>query len=55
MYDAELIDGHLWENDFETTIGYGVAQDLGLHIGDTFVSSHGFVDDEDLAHDHAPF
>ncbi|MCB9310797.1 MAG: ABC transporter permease [Lewinellaceae bacterium] len=55
VYDAELIDGHLWENDFETTIGYGVAQDLGLHIGDTFVSSHGFVDDEDLAHDHAPF
>jgi putative ABC transport system permease protein len=33
------------------TIGAGVAEALGLKIGDTFQSSHGFVMDDNLVHD----
>ena len=55
LYNAELADGKLWEQDLEVTIGAGVAKATGLKIGDSFKSSHGFDDDEDLAHDHSAF
>jgi putative ABC transport system permease protein len=56
LYDAEIAEGDLWEKTFEVTIGASVAKDLKLKIGDTFFSSHGFIMDDDLAHDHTePF
>jgi putative ABC transport system permease protein len=39
----------------EVTIGRLVADDTGLKIGDTFSSSHGFLDDENLEHDETSF
>ena len=36
-------------------VGRAVADDTGLEIGHSFKSSHGFNDDDDLAHDHAAF
>lgn len=55
FYGAQLESGTLYYKDFEVTIGKAVADDTGLRIGDKFTSSHGFNDDEDLAHDHAAF
>lgn len=54
-YEAEVAEGKIWERNFEVTIGASVARDLGLQIGDEFSSSHGFIDDEDFAHDEMAF
>ena len=53
LYNAEVGEGQLWEATMETTVGAGVAEDLGLQIGDTFHSSHGFIQDDNLIHDDA--
>lgn len=50
LYNAELAEGKRWEKVFEVTIGAEVAKALNLKIGDEFYSSHGFVEDENLAH-----
>lgn len=50
LYEGELAEGALWGKDFEVTLGATAAKDLGLKIGDRFQSSHGFDDNEDLAH-----
>lgn len=52
LYEAELAEGVLWNGLYEVTIGHYVAQDLNLKLGSTFISSHGFADDEELAHEH---
>ncbi len=54
LYEAELVEGKLWETTFDVTVGGVVAERLGLKIGDTFHSSHGFA--EGMEHDHGdPF
>jgi putative ABC transport system permease protein len=55
FYDGKIAQGQLWKNDMEVTIGSNVASDTGLKLGDPFVSSHGFVDDADLAHAESKF
>lgn len=55
LYGGAVAQGDLWSKDFEVTIGKAVADDTGLKIGDKFFSSHGFEDDEDLAHENAGF
>jgi putative ABC transport system permease protein len=55
LYNGKLKEGNLWSADFEVTIGRSVADDTGLKLGDTFVSSHGFNEDDDMAHDHSSF
>ena len=52
-YNAEIAEGTIWKHNFEVTVGSTVAQALGIRIGDTFKSSHGLVDDENLEHDDA--
>jgi putative ABC transport system permease protein len=42
-YGAELADGQLWDEPFEATLGATVAAASGLHVGDTFVGSHGLA------------
>lgn len=53
LYEGELAEGSLWERNFEVTLGATAAKDLGLGVGDRFQSSHGFDDNEDLAHNDA--
>ncbi len=54
-YDASIKEGRFWAKALEVVVGHAVAQELNLHIGDTFFSSHGF-NEGDLAHDEgAPF
>ena len=50
LYDAEIARGNIWRGNFEVTIGADVAQFAGLDLGDTFSSSHGFIDEDHLAH-----
>ena len=52
LYEAEIGEGKLFENDYDVNIGVTVARDLGLKLGDKFESTHGFLDDEDMGHDH---
>jgi putative ABC transport system permease protein len=54
LYGGSLTEGDLWKTDFEVTIGKTVADETGLKIGDKFISSHGFVED-DHAHDEHSF
>lgn len=55
LYNGKLESGNLWEKDLEVVIGKAVSDQTGLKIGDKFNSSHGFTDDEDLAHDEYSF
>lgn len=55
FYGAEIAEGKAWDSDFEVTIGTTIAEKLGLKIGSTFHSSHGFMEDDNLAHDHTDF
>ena len=53
LYEAKVKTGKLWANELEVSIGSAVAERTNLEIGSSFLSSHGFVSDEDFAHDHA--
>ncbi|MFK7747550.1 MAG: ABC transporter permease [Kordia sp.] len=44
MYNAELEKGRFIENSMEVVLGHTVATKLQLTIGDTFLSSHGLID-----------
>jgi len=55
LYKAEIESGEKWVEDQHVTIGAIVAKKTGLKLGDKFTSSHGFEEDEDLAHDHMAF
>ena len=39
----KLKEGKVFEKPFEAVLGALVARETGLHVGDTFISSHGFV------------
>lgn len=47
-YGGTLANGALWQDPFEVTAGARVAEDLDLHIGDTFYSAHGLKDQTDI-------
>lgn len=55
FYDVSMASGKVWAQNFEVVIGNTVAQKLGLTLGSTFSSSHGFLEDENLGHDHTDF
>lgn len=54
LYDLQLEEGRLWESAFEVSLGAQVAKELGLKIGDTFYSAHGFDMEAEVHEDH-PF
>ncbi|MEN0051975.1 MAG: ABC transporter permease, partial [Bacteroidota bacterium] len=54
FYEAEIAEGEIWSQNYEVTIGASLANELGMKLGDEFKSSHGLIDDEDLAHDDSP-
>lgn len=55
LYDVQLTEGKIWENNFEATIGADVAKIANLKIGDTFYSTHGFLSDGMNGHEHGQF
>lgn len=44
LYDAELEKGNNVKKSMEIVLGHSVAEQLGLKIGDTILSSHGLVE-----------
>lgn len=54
-YNAQLVDGKLYEKSFEVVAGSTVAQRLGLKMGDHFISSHGLASTGIEEHDEHPF
>lgn len=53
LYEVSLAEGDLWKRNLDVTVGAAVAEALDLRVGDTFQSSHGYVEDEDLTHEDA--
>lgn len=56
LYDGKLAQGELWEDPMEVVVGNTLVTDerTKLKIGDTFFSSHGLIEDDNLVHDDAP-
>lgn len=44
LYDAELNDGEWFFKPLEVTLGFDVAKETGLKVGDTFSGVHGFLE-----------
>lgn len=53
IYKLKVKEGKFWQNDFETTIGTSVAENLKLKIGDTFYGAHGLTGSTDVHKTHA--
>lgn len=51
QYNAEIKKGDSIQKSMEVLLGYSVAEKLKLNIGDTFLSSHGLIDNEIDIHD----
>ncbi|WP_116108051.1 ABC transporter permease [Lewinella sp. IMCC34191] len=54
VYGAELASGELWTAPMDVVAGATAARELDLQVGDTFQSSHGLIEDDDLTHRDAP-
>lgn len=51
LYDAKISNGKGVDKSLDAVIGATVAEKLGLSIGDTFLSSHGLVENDIDVHD----
>ncbi|MDO6759516.1 ABC transporter permease [Tamlana sp. 2_MG-2023] len=51
LYHAEIEQGLPFENPMEVVLGSTVAEQLGLKIGDKFLSSHGLAENTEDIHD----
>ncbi len=54
-YGATCKEGKLNTKNFEAVLGSGAAKNLNLSIGNTFLGSHGLVQNEIDVHDEKPF
>ncbi len=52
LKNYKLKDGKLFENKFEAVLGYNVAKENKLNVGDTFLSSHGISESGETGHQH---
>lgn len=53
-YGGEYAEGRQWESHLEIVVGYRVAKDLGIKIGDEIFSTHG-LDETGHKHDKVAF
>ena len=51
LYDAKISSGKGVDKSLDAVIGATVAEKLGLSVGDTFLSSHGLVENDIDVHD----
>ncbi len=56
LYNANIGQGKMWRGAMEVVIGHALTEDprTQLKLGDTFFSSHGLIEDDNLVHDDAP-
>jgi len=52
MYEGALKEGEMFSKTLDVVLGATVAREANLKMGSTFKSSHGFVQDDDMTHDH---
>lgn len=56
FYEGKVAQGNIWQKPMQVTIGAVVAERANLKLGDTFHSSHGLIEDDNLIHtDATPF
>jgi len=57
LYGTEVADGRAFDARLEVVLGAKVASETGAQLGQKFIGSHGFGEDEEgeQGHDHAPF
>lgn len=53
LYKGQLAEGDMFAHTNDVIVGVTAAKNAKLDIGSTFKSSHGFVQDDDMAHDHS--
>ncbi|WP_339705542.1 ABC transporter permease [uncultured Kriegella sp.] len=53
VYNANLLEGREVENAMEAVLGNDIAQQSGLKVGDTFVSSHGLTENSIEQHNES--
>lgn len=53
-YQAKLVDGKVFEHNFEVVVGAEVAEKLNLKLGDTFKGTHGSAAEGEV-HDHGEY
>ncbi len=51
LYQATIEKGRIAEKNFEVVIGSLIAKKLNLNVGDTFLSAHGFIENEIDVHE----
>jgi putative ABC transport system permease protein len=52
LYGATVVEGRLWQEPFEVTIGAKTANILDIKIGDSFVGAHGLTQGGEAHGDH---
>jgi putative ABC transport system permease protein len=52
-YNAKVVDGVLFEKNFEVVVGSEIAQKLSLKVGDKFYGSHGDAEEGEVHGDYA--
>ncbi|MEP1420687.1 MAG: ABC transporter permease [Erythrobacter sp.] len=55
LYGTEIADGRAFDAPLEAVLGAKVAAETGADLGQKFIGSHGFGEEEGQGHDHAPF
>lgn len=53
-YEGRLLEGRLWEEEFEVVLGATAANRLGLSVGQSFFGAHGLTDAMNV-HDEHPY
>ena len=53
-YGGEVVQGNVFQKDFEVVVGYEIAQNLGLKVGDTFLGTHGDAEEGEV-HEEKPY
>lgn len=54
-YGGEVVQGNVFQKDFEVVVGYEIAQNLGLKVGDTFLGTHGDAEEGGEVHEDKPY
>jgi len=52
LSNHKLLDGKLFDGEFEAVFGYNVAKENNLSVGDTIYTSHGISETGDADHQH---
>lgn len=53
-YQAKIVEGKMFKNNFEVVVGAEVAEKLNLKLGDTFKGTHGSAAEGEV-HDHGEY